>query len=488
MSRSMLVAKNIATTVVAQIVSWVLQLSVVFFLPHYAGVIGLGKITLAGSFAAIFGIFSSLGTSTVLMRDIPRDVTRTGKLIIASLLARIPLAIVSVWLALFVATDFGYGKQLVLFVGIGMVGVVTGVISDTISSGARGLQNFMIANVGSVIDKLIYSGLTVLVCIERLPLWLIVAAPVISSFFSSLYMLKGISGFVVHWQMPDVKEVKSLLIAGLPFISAGIFVAVYAKSDALFLSRLSTLQSIGWYGLAFRISGTAMALPTTVCSAMLPALSSMYRENREGFAGGVARLINLMIICCIPIAAVMIFCPRPLIQLFSHNTTSFLPAANVVRIYGIAVMLWFVSQATFTGIIACDQQKIIAGSMGIGALISVPMTAACVYAGQHVLHNGAIGAASSDLLVEVFLLVCYLKALPVGSVSFSMLGVLVRGLAAAVPLIVLLYLLPSSFILIASIPCIALYAFLCFTFKCLQPTDMELFGRLIGGKFGFSKA
>jgi hypothetical protein len=76
----------------------------------------------------------------------------------------------------------------------------------------------------------------------------------------------------------------------------------------------------------------------------------------------------------------------------------------------------------------------------------------------------------------------------VGSVSFSMLGVLVRGLAAAVPLIVLLYLLPSSFILIASIPCIALYAFLCFTFKCLQPTDMELFGRLIGGKFGFSKA
>ena len=258
----------------------------------------------------------------------------------------------------------------------------------------------------------------------------------------------------------------------------------YGKSDPIFLSKLSTIQSVGWYGLANRLAGTAMALPSIVCSAMLPPLSALFRESRAGFIDGAARLINLMIICCIPISATMIFCPLPLVTLLSHHTASFLPATGVVRVYGLAVLFWFVSQAAFTGIVASDEHKVIAGSMGIAALISVPITAGLIYLTQHTMANGAIGAAWSDLIVEAFLVVCYCRALPAGVVSKSMIGVTARALIAAVPLVVVVNLVPSNMALICAVPCMAAYAVLCITLKCVHPQDTVLLGRLIGGKFG----
>jgi O-antigen/teichoic acid export membrane protein len=487
LTRSLKVAQNVLTTLISQVVTWALSFAVILYLPHYAGVTGLGRLTLASAFAGMFSLLSSIGSSTVMMRDIPRDVTSTGKLILASLIIRLPLAIISIVIGLGVGELFGYGHELLLLIGLGLVAATLGVVTDTISSAIRGLQNFVIANVGTVIDKVISSLLIVAVCIVRWPLWIIVAAPIISSSIALLYMFQGLNKSNIEWKMPDFQALKSLLMAGLPFVSAGVFVAIYARSDAIFLSKLSTIQAIGWYGLAFRIGGTAMTLPSIVCTAMLPPLSALYRETKAGFIDGTARLINLMIICCIPIAAVMIICPVPLIEVFSHNTPSFLPAANVVRVYGVAVMLWFVSQAIFTGIVACDQQKAVASSMGIAAVVSIPLTAGCVFIGQHDFHNGAVGAAASDLLIEVLLLVFYCNALPKGTISSTLIGVTLKGLVAATPFLATVYFLPLRFGLLASIPCLILYGVLCLQLRCLHYKDIELFSRIVGGKFGVAK-
>lgn len=488
MTRSTRVARNIITTFISQVVSWSLSFAVILYLPHYAGAKGLGEITLAAAFASVFGLVSSVGSSTVLMRDIPRDPPSAGRLILASLIIRVPLAILSVGLGLIAGKALGYGSQMILLVGISLAGSIAGVISDTLSSAVRGLETFSVANIGSVIDKVISSFIIVLVCIDHGSIWLIVAAPLISTSIASAYMFYAIRSFAIQWSMPDLAAIKSLAVAGLPFVSVGIFIAIYSKSDAIFLSKLSTTESIGWYGLATRIGGTAMALPAAVCSAMLPALSTLYREDRAAFVGGVARLINLMVLCSIPFSAAMIFCPDSLIAFVSHRTASFLPAMNVVRIYGVAMILWFLSQAAFTGIIACNQQKRAALSMGVAAVVSIPTTAGCIFFAEHFYHNGAIGAALSDVFIEVFLLSCYFFILPKGAVSPSLLSITFRSLVAAAPLVAALYLLSLKLAIAVAFPCLAIYGILCMQFKCLHVKDVQLFRQLIGGKFGLSKA
>jgi O-antigen/teichoic acid export membrane protein len=479
--------RNIITTLISQVASWGLNFAVILFLPHYAGAKGLGEITLAGSFASVFGLISSLGSATVLMRDIPRDIPSAGRLILASLIIRVPLAALSIVIGLAAALAMGFGHEMTILVGIAMSGTVAGVLSDTLGSAVRGLEKFSIANIGMVIDKVISSILIIAVCVMHGALWLIIAAPIFSTLAASAYMLRAIKTSNIVWSMPDLGALRSLVRAGLPFISVGIFMAVYAKSDALFLSKLSTTESIGWYGLAFRISGTAMALPAIVCSAMLPALSTLYVENKALFADGTSRLINLMILCSVPFAAIMIFCPEPLIAILSHRTASFLPAVNVVRVYGAAILLWFVSQAAFTSIIACDQQKAAAVAMGAAAVLSLPITAGSIFLTQHFWQNGAVGAAISDFLIEIFLFAGYCYVLPKGIVNFSMVTTTAGCFAAVMPLVAAVCFLPIKYALVMIVPCMLLYGILSLQFKCLHAKDLELFRRLLGGKFGFSK-
>jgi O-antigen/teichoic acid export membrane protein len=482
LTRSLRVARNVSTTLITQAVTWILSLVVIFFLPRYLGPGGLGEITVAGSFAGIFGLISSVGASTVLMRDIPRDVSRAGALITASMAVRIPLAIFGTFLGLIVGKLFGYSHFVLVLTAICLLGNISGIVGDTLSSALRGLETFSVANAASIIDKVITSSTTIVVCVVHGPLWLIVGSMIISSFFSSGYMFWRLCQTNIVWTMPSKAEIIALVRAGMPFLSGSIFVTIYAKSDAIFLSKLSSISAVGWYNLAFRVSGAAMSLPAIVCSAMLPPLSSLFKESLAAFVDGASRLMNLMIICAVPFGAAMILCPVQLVDLLSHHVSSFRPAVPVVQVYGVATVLWFVSQAAATSIIACDQEKIFARAMSVAALFSIPLTALCVYAGQHWLHNGAVGAAVSDLIAEIYLLGCYIKVLPKGVVSFTSITTCCKALVAAVPMLVEFYVVPAKYVLFGAVPCVAIYAILCLQFHCVHAKDIELMRQMIRGR------
>jgi O-antigen/teichoic acid export membrane protein len=484
LNRSAGVARNITTTLITQVVTWGLSFAVLLFLPTYAGAAGYGNINLAVSFASILGIFSGLGVTMVIMRDIPREPRKAGTLVLASLILRLPLALLSIGLGLMIGKALGYSDRVLLYIGIYLTIAVIGVFADTFNAAVRGLQTFSFANMGQIIDKVVSSVIIIAVCLLKGPLWMVVAAYGISVLFSLTVMVKGLTRPDVDWVMPTKDQMMALARSGIPFVSAGVFTAIYGKSDALFLARLSDNVNIGWYSLAFRIAGTAMALPTTVCSAMLPPLSALYKENLALFIDGTARLLNIMVICCVPVAAVMVFCSAPLVSLFSHGAASFKPASLSVQIYGVAIILFFLSQGASSAVIACDREKIFSRAMAVAAFFSIPITALCIYIGQKALHNGSAGACISDLIPEVYLLGCYLAALPKGSVSFSLLATGLKACLAALPLMAMFYLVPSRFALFSAIPCVAIYGFMCLKLGCLHVRDIDVLKSMAKDKIG----
>src|SRR4051812_23138777 len=124
MSRSQLVARNVFVTLVTQLVSWALTFAVTMYLPRYVGDAGLGKLAFAGSLVGIFGVFVPLGTSTVLIKEIARDRSRTGELLLAAVLLRIPLGLAITALAVVTVHALGYPevtRTLVVVAAMGMV-------------------------------------------------------------------------------------------------------------------------------------------------------------------------------------------------------------------------------------------------------------------------------------------------------------------------------------------------------------------------------
>src|SRR5262245_11982124 len=140
MNRSLRLARNILATVGSQLISWALTFAVTLYLPRYVGDAGLGKLAFAGSFIGIFGVFVPLGTSNVLIKEIAREPERTGELLIASMLLRLPLGLVMTGLAIGLVYVLGYPELTRVLVIWSAVGMVVGSLNDALAAALKGQE------------------------------------------------------------------------------------------------------------------------------------------------------------------------------------------------------------------------------------------------------------------------------------------------------------------------------------------------------------
>ena len=70
----------------------------------------------------------------------------------------------------------------------------------------------------------------------------------------------------------DRVEIRRLVVAGLPLLSATILALVFHRMDLLMLSKMSTAEEVGLYAAAVRIIDVIVLLPRILATAVYPAL------------------------------------------------------------------------------------------------------------------------------------------------------------------------------------------------------------------------
>ena len=484
LSRSRLVARNVLATLASQLLSWGMSFGLTVYLTRYVGAGGLGALTLAGAFAAVFSIGMALGTSTVLTRDIARDPARTAELTLSALAMRLPLGLLAVGAGWLLAGALGYSPFLRLLVVVSLAAMLVGMLNEALGAALRGLQEIPRQNAAAVADKAVMSALAVFLILRHAPLWMIAGTSGVSAFVA---LLINASAFGPYWKgvrPPSWAAIRSLAVQGMPFLTTAVFVAVYGNCDAVLMKELSGLDAIGWYGLAKRLGGTTLFLPVALTGAMLPALSRAYHEDRGAFAGAVQRMFNFVLICAVPFAAVLVMAPGQIIALVTAHKAGFAPAAPVLMILGATIILWFFSQAVGTALIACDRQAALSRITAVSALICVPVTGTLIFVTHRALHNGAVGAVLGDAVIEAYLVTAYVRALPPGFFDWRSLSTLGRAAAAALPLVGLFYLVHDRGSLLLLVPGLLLYLPLCLLLRCLHPQDALLVRQMWKGRTG----
>ena len=484
MQRSRLVARNVAATLATQLLSWAMTFVVTLYVPRYLGASGLGEITLVVSFAAVFAIMVGLGVSTVLIREIARHRERTGELVAAALLMRIPLGLLACVLGAVAAKLLHYNaeRQLLVLISLGIMVLMQ--LNDVLGSALRGLEEIPRQNLAALAEKLISSVLLVTFVARHMPLSWIVATGAASMSVSLIINATAFAPYFKEMRWPKWAQYKALTVAGLPFLTTYIFVTVYGQSDSLLLDKLSSASAIGWYGLAKRWGGTTLFIPVALASALLPTLSRVYHEDRPLFDSVVRRLVGYMFLLVVPFAAILILAPGPLLAMMQYGPT-FAASKPVLIVLGFAIILWYLSQATGTALIASDRQDVLSRATGVAALLSVPVCGGMIWATQRYMANGAIGAIVSDTVIELYMVAIYARALPKDCLSMQQVGTLVKGIIAALPMIAPLYFVPHNrWSLLAMLPGMALYLPLCYAMRCLDPDDVTLFKTVIGRKLG----
>lgn len=481
MSRSRVIARNVLSMLASQIVSWVLTAVVMLHLPRYISDFQLGRMTLADSFVAIGGIFVPMGSSTVIVMEVAKGNRNPLDYILAAFCMRLSLAVVVLIACVGVAAGLGYPGETQLLVAIGCIASTVFSVGEAVGSVLRGQENIPRQSFADLCAKLIASVLTLLCLFGRTPLWALASVGIFAA-FTSLFV--NLSAFrKLPWPKFSRKHLelaRHLVVAGLPYLATGLFLTLYGQCGPIILNHIAGEAEVGWLGLVRRLTGTAMFIPTLVTSAMLPTLIRLRNEDPAAFPSAVGRMTNLMLLCVAPIAIALICMPVQVLKLAHYPAvyTQALPPIFVAT--GTCLVIWFVTQALATALIANEQQiQLSKGAVG-AALLIVPACALGTWLTHHYLGNGAIGTVLADNFTEGCMLIYYITILPRSLFPRATFAYAFRVGVAAAGMAIVVFLLSQRFGLLALAPGVLTYALSCWSLKCIGGQDLLLFRSMLG--------
>ena len=472
------VARNVLVTLGTQLLSWALTFAVTLSLPRYVGDAGLGKMAFAVSLAALFGTVIPLGTSTVLVREIARDRSRTGELLLAAIFLRVPLGLLMTGLligtisALHAVSPAHYSvltRTLVIIAALGMV-VVT--LNDALASALQGQENLTRQNAAVLTEKFLSSALVIGLIALHQPIWMLASVALFTALASLTINVSAFRPLLPTLRLPRTETLRLLVLAGLPFFALGVFRMIYNQVDVPLLAFFTDDRTVGWYNVAIRLLGSTLFIPVALATALLPSLTRMHAESPERFLSALRRAMALVILCAMPIAVPLVVLPRKILLGFLHYPPAFAHSAPILAIYGVGVLLWYVSQITGTGLVVLDKQKEMCRISVIALVLTVGGCLALIPFASHAWHNGGIGAALTDVSVEVYMNAAFLLALPRGTFDAKTVQVFGRSVLAVAPMAALMLLLHGAWQWAGAAAGVLVYAALCYKLGCLSREDL----------------
>jgi O-antigen/teichoic acid export membrane protein len=430
------VVRNVITTLATQLFTWLVSFVVTtLYLPRYVHDEGMGRLLFAGSFTMLAAAVAPLGTGAVLVKETARNRDRAGALLVDALALRIPLVLVLVAATCGVAQLMRSGGEMQVMIALGGVAAILGTINSAFAATLTGLESLPRQNLAAIIEKTLSAAIILTLILLRQPLWMIAGSGILPLLAQTIFYFWAVRGVLKGVTRPQIASLRWMAHAGLPFLGWGLFTTLYGQSDPLILKSVTDFRAVGWYGLAFKLEGATLFLPVAITTALLPTLARTFHESRKDqFIQLARRAVEIIMFCGVPIGMVMIAIPEKIIHDFLHYGWDWHNAVPVLRLAGFGTLLYYMTQLLGTLVTAADEQAKMFKATVAACCIGIPLCIAFSWGGHRWYGNGATGALLSDLILELFLIVFYLRLLPRGLFGGATLGRIARYVVAALPM------------------------------------------------------
>jgi len=329
----------------------------------------MGQYYAAISFTTIFAIFIDLGFANTLTREVAKHQDQATAWLGNVIALKIPLAIITLFLAIGTALFFGYdnlGFQLILISSICMI---LDSFTTTFFSAVRGFHNLKYESISSVIFQLIVLVLGYLALYYRFGVRAAMAVLAVASIYNFIYSFLVVRYKLnLKWKLLFQKSfIKNIFNISWPFALFAIFQRLYLYLDSVMIGILANYHQVGVYQIAFKIIFALQFLPMAFTASLYPAMSSYWIDNREQLVKSFERAMNYLIMISLPIIGGVIALDDKIIDLFKAGDEALWP----LRISILALFFIFVNFPIGSLLNACDRQRKNLSFMAIVTAISV---------------------------------------------------------------------------------------------------------------------
>jgi O-antigen/teichoic acid export membrane protein len=406
------VNRNLVWLLISQLATWAMSLAVVFIVPHYLGAEEFGEFAFAVAFVGFFQLAGALGTVAYMAREIARDHTLVGPLVVNALVLKIVVATLLSAMAIGLALLLDIDAQIVALIAINCAGMYIFLTNEVLTGALSGLQRMgkmsawatitvYVSSIGSIVVLANGGGVVALAIVVTVSGMI----TLIANFVFVVPLMRG------HANL-DLRVWKSLVVGGAPLMLLLIFNQIYSTLDIPLLAALTSTSVVGNYDLAYKWAGIPIFIATAVIGSHYPEMARLGKDEGPDFAALVNRAVKLMLLAATPAAFGLAVVAPNLIGLF--YSAEFDDAARPLQILALQIPITGLDTILATALIASNKLRKYLWVAGAAAVFNPVLCALLIEFADRTWSNGATGAAIAVAITELFVMTCAIRLSAVG--------------------------------------------------------------------------
>lgn len=431
---------NATSLATSQLITWSLTLLWTLIVPRFLGPEEMGLLTIATSVTAVLAVGLSILTRDFLVREVVANREQGPRLLTLALLLRLaslPLvylaALLYGWLA-------GLDAHAMTVLVIMSAGIFCGVLAEPAVATFQATERMQFIAYSEVTGKSLQTGGAILLVLAGYGVVAIAGlglAVTMITMLLSLWWAHRIIGLRAR-PAPAVPVVRK----ALPYWFVAIFFIAYLWADGLLLGILTPPAVVGWYGAATRLFTTMMFVAVIISTAALPRLVSAHQQHPERLYVAARRPFEWVLILGLPMGVGLASVAGPVVRLlYGAEYTNAVP---VLVLLALGLPLMYVNIVSNQLFVASGRPLMMARILAAAALVNVVLNLVLIRLTESIWDNGAIGAAASLTLTELFQAILVVGLVGRRIINRSTATRIAKAATATIGMALVLHLLPVS--------------------------------------------
>lgn len=387
------VLRNTFWLIFGRVYNKALSFVVGIFCARYLGPGGYGLIDYAGAYISLFAAICNLGLNTVLVKDFVDTPENAGKTLGTTFVLRGISSLFSALMIFGIVSIADRGEPLTItVVCLCSIGILFQIFDSFSFWFQARLQSKFYVFAYSIAYTVISLYKWYLLYAQKSVQWFALAT-------SLEYIIIAIVLFAAYRKNGGPKlsfsaeKGKELLSKGHGFILSGLMVSIYAATDKLMLKQMMDTSAVGYYGLAFSVSGIFAFVLSALIDSLSPGVMQSHKVGEAPFEKKNRLLYGAVFYSALLLSAVVCLFSRLIITVFYGE--QYVPAIQPLRIVVWYIAFAYLGVARNAWIVCKDRQKHLKTIYFLAALLNVLLNFLLIP------RFGPVGAAFASLVTQL---------------------------------------------------------------------------------------
>lgn len=390
------VVNNIGWQFADNIVRMVVGLAVGIWVARYLGPEQFGLLSYALAFAAIFGVFATLGLEDILVRDLVRYPDNRNQILGSACLLRLGGGAFSFAVAVgtiaLLRPDDARSQWLVAIIAAGALVQMVTVIEPWFNSQVQARYIVIAKNAAFLVCSLCKVALILLAAPLVAFAWIALAEVVLGA--AGLAVVYHVAGGRMRAWQGVMRQAGDLLRDGWPMMTSVVVMMIYLRIDQIMLGELVGDEEVGIYSVAVRLAEVWCFIPTVLYWSVLPSIVEARGVSEELFYARLQKFYNLMSLSAYAVAVPVALLAQWLVPLLFG--TAYARGGPMLAVLVCANLFTGLEVARSAFLTAMNWTRLYLWTVALGCLLNIALNLLLIP------KYGGMGAAVASLIAYWF--------------------------------------------------------------------------------------